>query len=193
MKKNLLLGAGIVGIAAFIVIGGGLIATDPGSDVVSETSTTTEVTKTNTVTKTPVKTTTTTAPIEGMKTSLGGIFAEKGNYQCNYESVSPQSRTSNVVYVSDGKMRGEFRTIEASSSKATLVVYDGSYLYVWTEGYSTGTVSQPKTIAELPGIIPEDVSSGRILGTSENNVSWNCFPWSKDASKLVKPSYVKFI
>lgn len=190
MKNNLLLGAFILSI---VIIGGVLLSMGPKSEVVSNTATTTDSTKSNTVSKTPVKTTTTTpAPVEGMKTSLGGIFAEKGNYQCNYESVSPQSRTSNVVYVSDGKMRGEFRTIEASASKATLVVYDGSNLYVWTEGYSTGTMSQPKTIAELPGIIPEDVSSGRILGTSANNVSWNCFPWSKDASKLVKPSYVKF-
>ena len=132
------------------------------------------------------------APVSGMKVSLGGIFAEKGNYQCDYEQVSQQTRSSSVVYISNGKMRGEFRTSTALESTATMVVYDGSYLYVWTEGKSTGTVSQPKTISELPGIIPEDVSSGKILGSSSNNVSWNCHAWSVKPALLAKPSYVSF-
>ncbi len=130
--------------------------------------------------------------VSGMKTSLGGIFSEKGNYQCDYEQVTNELRSSNVVYVSDGKMRGEFRTSQTGGGTSTIVVYDGSYLYTWTEGQSKGTVSQPKTLADLPSIIPEDVSSGRILGSGTNSVSWNCHAWSKDASKLVKPSYVNF-
>lgn len=132
------------------------------------------------------------SPISGMKVSLGGIFAEKGNYQCDYEQVSQQTRSSNVIYISNGKMRGEFRTSTALESTATMVVYDGSYLYVWTEGKSAGVVSQPKTIKDLPGIIPEDVSSGRILGNSSDNVSWNCHAWSVKPSLLAKPSYVSF-
>ncbi len=131
-------------------------------------------------------------PIEGMKVSLGGIFNEKGSYQCDYEQVSQQTRNSSVVYISNGKMRGEFRTSTAVGGTATMVVYDGDYLYVWTEGKSTGTRTQPKTIAELPGIIPEDVSSGRILGSSATNVSWNCHAWSVKPALLARPSYVNF-
>ncbi len=89
-------------------------------------------------------------------------------------------------------MRAEFRTSEALESNNTLMVYDGKYLYVWTEGKTTGTISEPKTIKDLPSLIPEDVSSGRILGSGINNVSWNCHAWSLDSSKLVPPSYVKF-
>lgn len=144
------------------------------------------------VTPAPSTKTTPAKPIGGMKVSLGGIFAEEGSYQCDYEQVSQQTRSTNVVYISNGKMRGEFRTSTAQGSTATMVVYDGSYLYVWTEGKSTGTRTQPKTIADLPGIIPEDVSSGRILGTSANNVSWNCHAWSTVPSLIEKPSYVSF-
>lgn len=190
MKNNLFWGVGIVVIVILLAI---LLGTSSGGEVALDTTNkATDNASTTVTTKTPTKTPATPAPVAGMKTSLGGIFNEKGSYQCDYESVTPQTRTSNVVYISDGKMRGEFRTIEASASKATLVVYDGSYLYVWTEGYPTGTVSQPKTISELPGIIPEDVASGKILGSGLNSVSWNCHAWARDASKLVKPSYVKF-
>lgn len=156
----------------------------------TETATTTQVSNT----KTTVKNSNggATLPLAGMNTSLGGIFSIKGSYQCDYEAVSPQGRASNVVYLSDGKMRGEFRTTGAFATSNNITVYDGKYLYVWTEGFSTGKVTEPKTLADLPGIIPQDVSSGRILGTSANNVSWNCHAWLRDASKLMRPSYVTF-
>ncbi len=128
----------------------------------------------------------------GMKSTLGGIFDEPGSYQCDYEQVSGSSRSTNVVYISNGKLRGEFRTRSSTATTASLMVYDGVNLYVWTEGQSTGKVSQPKTIKDLPSVIPEDITSGKILGSSANNVSWNCHAWSKDATKLVKPSYVTF-
>ncbi len=188
MKKNLLWGAVIL-VAVVLVVT--ILDEGDGSFNNTENATTTGEVVTN-ILKSNTKTTTTSAPISGMKTSLGGIFNEKGSYQCDYEAVTPSVRTSNVIYVSDGKMRGEFRTYETGLSKSTLVVYDGAYLYVWTEGMSVGKISQPKTLAELPGIIPEDVSSGKVLGSGLNNVSWSCHPWSKVSSLLVKPSYVTF-
>jgi hypothetical protein len=153
---------------------------------VSETvSTTTQVAVTKPATSKPVS-------VTGMKVSLGGIFAEKGNHQCDYEQATQQNRSKHVIYISNGKMRAEFRTSEGLNSDNTLMVYDGNYLYVWTEGKTVGTKTQPKTIKDLPSLIPEDISSGRILGSGITNVSWNCHAWSLDSSKLVPPSYVKF-
>lgn len=128
----------------------------------------------------------------GMKTTLGGIFDIEGNYQCDYDQVSLQSRSTDVIYISDGKLRGEFRTKTATTSTNDIVLYDGSNLYVWTEGKATGKVSVPKTIKDLPSIIPEDITSGRILGSGLNSVGWNCHVWSLVASKLVKPTNVTF-
>ncbi len=187
MKNTKWVVGAVVAILLLVVLFGGNDGKNP-SDA-NATTTPKEDVKVNPA---PVTKTTPAKPIEGMKVSLGGIFSEPGNYQCDYEQVSQLTRATNVVYISNGKMRGEFRTSTAQGSTATMVVYDGSYLYVWTEGKSTGTVTQPKTIKDLPGIIPEDVSSGRILGSSANNVSWNCHAWSKVPSLLVKPSYVTF-
>lgn len=187
MKNNLIWVAVIlvVVILAAIYIGSG----SNSYQASTENATTTQVSNTKTTVK---SSTNPTLPLAGMNTSLGGIFSIKGNYQCDYEAVSPQGRASNVVYLSDGKMRGEFRTTGAFATNNNITVYDGKYLYVWTEGFSTGKVTEPKTLADLPGIIPQDVSSGRILGTSANNVSWNCHAWLRDASKLTRPSYVTF-
>lgn len=188
MKKSLWL----VGLLVVLVLGL-LFFGSKKQDVnnSSNTSTTTDTSQTSKSSTLATKPKTTT-PAPGMKVSLGGIFDEPGNYQCDYDQATQQSRSSSVIYVSHGRMRGEFRTSAGLNSTATLLVYDGTYLYVWTEGKTTGVRTQPKTIADLPALIPEDVTSGRVLGSGINNVSWNCHPWSKDESKLVKPSYVTF-
>jgi hypothetical protein len=193
MKNNLLWGAVAAAAVILIVVllAGGRQAAVTGGNATStsETQTTAAGSKTTTTTKTASSA---PKPVEGMKVSLGGIFAEQGNYECDYEAVTPSQRTSSVVYVSNGKLRGEFRTSQTGKTNASIVVYDGTNLYAWTEGMATGQISQPKTLADLPGIIPDDVSSGRILGSGLNTVGWNCHAWSYDASLLQRPSYVTF-
>lgn len=189
MKKEIWVGVVVVvAILLFVLLGSGKKSPETPVDS-NSTTPPSDLVK---VSPSPIQKGVPTKPIVGMKVSLGGIFSEKGSYQCDYEKVSQDSRGSSVVYISDGKMRGEFRTRTALSSTGTIIVYDGDYLYVWTEGMSKGTISQPKTIADLPGIIPEDISSGRVLGSSSNNISWNCHAWSKVPSLLAKPSYVSF-
>lgn len=186
--KNWLIGGGIV------VLLLGVFIWRMGQDVSVANTNDSQVVEVSTTTQTVANKPTVTKPVAvtGMKVSLGGIFAEKGNHQCDYEQATQQNRSKHVIYISNGKMRAEFRTSEGLNSDNTLMVYDGNYLYVWTEGKTVGTRTQPKTIKDLPSLIPEDISSGRILGSGINNVSWNCHAWSLDASKLVPPSYVKF-
>ena len=177
-------------VAAALIIAGVLIYASKGSEMENALSqNTTAAADTNT---SSVGNTSKTGSTVGMKSTLGGIFDETGNYQCDYDQVSAQSRSTNVIYISNGKLRGEFRTITPALSTNSIFLYDGSYLYSWTEGKSTGKVAQPKTIKDLPSLIPEDITSGRILGSGLNSVGWNCHAWSLDKSKLVKPAYVVF-
>lgn len=117
------------------------------------------------------------------------ILSQNGNYECKYEQVSTTSQSVNLIYISDGKIRGEFRTNGISGS---MMVYDGVNLYVWREGAIVGTKMQLKSLAELPLIIPKDLTSGTVLGSGLDSVSWDCHPWSKNASLLVPPSEVTF-
>ena len=117
------------------------------------------------------------------------IFPSRGSYQCSYEEVTPSTRTSNTIYFSDGKMRGEFRTVGGGGN---IMVYDGVNMYVWKEGQTVGTVSQPKSISDFPAIVPRDINTGKVLGAGLNSASWYCYAWARVPSLLEKPSYVKF-
>jgi hypothetical protein len=125
--------------------------------------------------------------------TLKSVLSINGSHECRYEQVSQSQTSTNLIYIADNKLRAEFRTkFSSGNSTLTMMVYDGQYMYVWTEGMATGIKTQPKSIADLPDVIPQDITSGKILGTSSNSVSYDCHAWSKVGSMLVKPSYVKF-
>jgi len=142
---------------------------------------------------TSVSTTSTSTATTSHTNTFHSIFTQTGNYECSYESVGGTSvRSSSVIYIADGKMRGEFRTTTNTVTSANFMIYNGGYLYAWKEGATVGTKTTIKTLADLPAIIPTDLTSGKILGVSDNNVSWDCHNWAKDDSVFVIPSYVKF-
>jgi hypothetical protein len=138
----------------------------------------------------PVKTAPAKTDIELTKNTYVSIFNQSGSHECLYESVDGSTRKHNRIYIADGKMRGEFRTV---GQVGTLMVYNGGYLYTWKEGTTIGTKSLISTLADLPELIPQDLTSKIIFGKSgSNNASWDCHPWIKDGSMLSVPSYVKF-
>lgn len=120
------------------------------------------------------------------------IFTQSGNHECLYEQVTASSKTSSRIYIADGKMRGEFRTMSGGISSANIMIYSGGILYSWKEGATTGKKSSIASLAELPEAIPADLTSGAAFGVSLDNVSWDCHDWAKNPAMLAVPAYVKF-
>ena len=128
----------------------------------------------------------------GTPSTFRSIFTQSGNHECLYEQVTSSGKSSSRIYIADGKMRGEFRTVSGTDTTATLMIYSGGTLYSWKEGATTGKKSSIRSIAELPEAIPGDLTSGASFGVSLDNVSWDCHDWAKDPAVLMVPSYVKF-
>lgn len=144
------------------------------------TTTTVSTTVTNTSAATPAS-----------PTTFKSIFTQSGNHECTYEQVGTSTQSSSVIYISNGDMRGEFRTTGTVTS-ADLMIYNGGYLYSWKEGATVGKKSSIKSLADLPQVIPQDLTSGAIFGVSTNNVSWDCHDWITDPTFFVLPTYVTF-
>lgn len=182
--KKILLGVLVV----LVLFGVWFMSSDKKGNVVEDTDT-----PTATTTDTATTGNTTGSTVASKPVTFKSLLSQKGNFECKYEQVDPKFRSTNVIYLSDGKMRAEFRLMPSvGPSVSNLMVYDGYYLYVWKEGMPTGTRTQPKSISELPDVIPADITSAAVYGTSPTNVSYDCHGWSKVPSMLVKPSYVKF-
>ena len=185
-QKNVLIAFAIIVIAALAF----WFSTSSMVEVNAPTSESTAPTST-----TPSKTTGTTpkapSPIKGGST-FTSVLTQKGNYECDYEQVEHTGQGHNVIYISGGKMRAEFRNISGDVQAGSLSVYDGHYLYAWQEGKSVGTKTVITSLGQLPAAIPQDLTSGRIYGTAYESVGWKCHTWLVDKSLLVPPSYVVF-
>lgn len=181
MNKNTLIG----GIIVLVLIALGIWYISSSNTGISPTTDTTATTSDSTTGNTSGGTT-------GNPNTFRSIFTQEGNNQCTYEQVEASSRSTNVIYIADGKMRGEFRTMTGNDTASSLMIYDGGFLYSWEEGKTTGKKTSLKSIADLPEAIPADISSGAIFGKSLDNVSWDCHSWAKDAKVFVIPTYVKF-
>jgi hypothetical protein len=124
--------------------------------------------------------------------TYASLITQQGSYQCDYDQVAATGQSHNVIYISGGKLRAEFRTISGNVTAANLSVYDGHYLYSWKEGQSTGTKTGITSLSQLPAAIPANLTSGKIYGSTYESVGWKCHAWIADKSILAPPSYVSF-
>jgi len=97
-------------------------------------------TATTTATSTASTSAATGKAASGTPSTFKSIFTQSGNHECTFEQVGTSTRTTSVVYISGGKMRGEFRTTGTVTS-ANLMIYNGGYLYSWKEGAAVGKKS----------------------------------------------------
>ena len=183
-----------------LVVGAIYFFFTPGTPSTSDTASTTpenvEVatpTTGATAPKTPTSASAPTKTAPKNNTAITSIFKQSGSHSCEYEVLSGNTRTSNVIYIADGKMRGEFRTTAVGNSSATIMVFDGINLYTWPEGRAVGTKTKLTSLSQIPVTIPNDLTSASVVELGKDNTaSWNCHTWLKDAALLKAPSYVKF-
>ncbi len=160
--------------------------------VETATSTVSTTTAPQQTTTSQPKKTVTTPTVPATRKPLLLFLSGTQSTKCSYETVTDAARTSSVLFMSKGVLRGEFRTWNATSASTDFVHYDGSYVYTWKEGTSSGTKRVVATLADLPALIPRDLTGGSVLGTATNNASWDCHQWIVESAKMTLPTYVSF-
>lgn len=135
-----------------------------------------------TPTASPTETTAQAALTQGTLKSLMGLAKPQ---TCTF--TSSDATTTGTVFVTDGKMAGDFTTTkEGNTVTAHMVVSDG-YSYLWTGmtkvGFKVSLAEAQKAEATS--------TNNQGVGLNEN-VSYSCKDWSVDASKFTIPTDIKF-
>jgi hypothetical protein len=131
-----------------------------------------------------------TSMMESGKNSLMGLMGMGKNLQCdfNYETAG-KAGSKGSVYVSGKKVHGEF-TSEVNGKESTMhMIQDGEYSYVWGSAMPEGI--KMKVAADT------NTGANTSTGTSQyfdpqQQMDFNCKPWSVDASKFAVPTNVTF-
>lgn len=129
--------------------------------------------------------------IDTSQASLVGPLGQTGNYTCTFFSIQESgSRNEGTLYVSNAKMRTDFRVINAATGVMTdtHVIRTNGYTYTWVDG----TLSGFKRSAQSTNI-PRAIAQSIGFAESETaRFSWDCHPWIPDIAKLTPPKEITF-
>ncbi|MDO8514239.1 MAG: hypothetical protein Q7S50_01715 [bacterium] len=166
MNSNLLIGL-VVG--AVVVVGGGYYLLSGGSAPATDT---------------------TGAQAGKFKGSLAEMAARGGSWKCTVDSSTGQSVSSGVTYASGGKVRADFKTsVSGYGAVESHMMADGQYVYTWSSVMPQGIKTKMTAGATAGG------SAGTASGQSadaDQSYSYDCQPWTADASLFVLPASVTF-
>src|SRR5688572_701932 len=102
----------------------------------------------------------------GVKSSLKAMLASGGSRKCDITSGNSAAFSSGTVYVSDGKMKGEFTTTSNGQSMKAYMISDGEYMYSWTDITSSGF--------KFPITQTESQETEQNSVDINQEIDWNC-------------------
>lgn len=123
--------------------------------------------------------------------SLSDFLSMAGSQKCTFSDSSNNS--NGTIYVSSGKMSGNFNTTTGGKTATTHMVEDGTYFYIWTGGDDKGykvSVDAMKAASESSAKQVQDQRGNSVDINKKANYS--CSNWSPDQSVFTVPATVKF-
>lgn len=157
-----------------------IIKGEPKDEVVVEDTQTTEA-------ETP-------APAENKKFegSTAELIARGGDHVCTFDQTVENSRSTGTVYISNGKMRGDFKSdVSASGTNMSVeshMISDGEFMYTWSSMMPTGFKMAVVQNTTADGTTP----TSQQMFDANMKLSYDCDPWTTDVSKFTLPSAVTF-
>jgi hypothetical protein len=104
---------------------------------------------------------------------------------CNF--TDPESTTSGQIYMSAGRVRGDFSTVVEGNVVKSHMYTDGREMYFWMDGSSSGFKS---SLTATPS--PETGKPANENVDLDRQSDFRCGPWTPDDSLFVLPAAVKF-
>ncbi|MDO8657501.1 MAG: hypothetical protein Q7K55_02075 [Candidatus Levybacteria bacterium] len=120
-----------------------------------------------------------------MQGTLKSLLSGGKSVRCAVSNKIKDVSMDGTVYVADGKMRGDFKSIASQTTVNGHVIVDSQYSYMWTDISNQGIKI---AITEQPATPSAENKSIDINQT----FNYSCSDWSKDNSLLTLPSNITF-
>ncbi len=123
---------------------------------------------------------------EGKSSSLLNLLTQGGNQRCSFKSSTSKTSTEGTVYISGGKIRGDFKTTIEGKVQEMSMIRNGDMNYIWGPSLPTG-IKMKVSLEDLS----KNQQAGQFVNTNEK-LNYNCMPWSTDSSLFTPPANIKF-
>ncbi len=123
--------------------------------------------------------------------ALGSIkeLMARGSSECTVSNKVENSESSGTVYVGNGKMRGDFKSVTQNPAMTieSHMISDGEFIYTWSDA--------------MPQGVKIAVSNAETAGAKQSGqqdmynaqVNYDCDSWRVDEKKFELPSGVEFM
>nr|MBI5455654.1 hypothetical protein [Candidatus Levybacteria bacterium] len=108
------------------------------------------------------------------------------NQKCTFKTATSSTTTEGTLYITTGKMRGDFKTTVNGKAEEMNMIRDGEMNYIWGSSLKTGI----KMKVPLDELSKNQQTSGFI--NPNNKMDYNCLPWTIDSSLFTPPPDIKF-
>jgi hypothetical protein len=117
--------------------------------------------------------------------SMKELVASGVSQKCDF--AEPQSGTTGTIYISGGKIRGDFSSKSQSGTVAGHMISDGTTVNTWIDGLAQG-VKTSFTASSTAG--NPDAQKGL---DPDKKTDYSCSGWQMDPSKFALPTGVTFM
>src|SRR5579872_3913805 len=131
------------------------------------------------------------------KKSLFDFFSMGGSQKCTFTDKTTGS--SGTVYVSSGKMRGDFQSTNNGKATVSHMINDGKYVYYWSDGVKSGykmsldfVKQQAAQVSMAPGNNSSENQTPSQAVNMKQQADYSCGAWSEDGSLFIVPTDVTF-
>jgi hypothetical protein len=138
-----------------------------------------------------------TQQMSTQKKSLFDFFSMAGSQKCTFSDKT--NGGSGTVYVSSGKMRGDFQSTDNGKTSASHMINDSKYVYYWTDGQKTGykmsldfVKQQASQVSMAPGNNASEQQTPSQAVNMKQQSDYSCGPWSEDTSMFSVPTNIAF-
>lgn len=115
-------------------------------------------------------------------TSLRSLLTSNTAQKCSFDN----GQTSGTIYVSAGRMRGDFSSKTGEAASKSHMVISNDIAYVWVDGITQGYRMPFESLSASSST----QASGGI--DADAKVAANCGPWASNDSLFSLPSNVSF-
>lgn len=119
--------------------------------------------------------------------TLKSLLTAGKSVKCSFSNNVKETAVNGTVYVADGKMRGDFKSIAGGTTVSGHTIVDSSYSYFWTD-----TGNQGFKFPVPSGTTSTNPAMAKDAPDINQPFNFSCQDWTKDDSVFTLPSNITF-
>lgn len=120
--------------------------------------------------------------------TIQSLLSSGRSVQCTFNSATTSAQVKGTIYVSGGKMRGDFEVVTKAVTVISHLINDSQFMYIWNDATKQGI-----KIANTTGQTQSKTPTSSQGPDMTKSYTYSCQDWSADSSLFVLPSAVTFM